>query len=145
MAKVKDKKKLKTRHYFFLNPYEDCAFTRCPKCNNKTKIRKFPLVIHIEPGQLFLLNKICRYCVGCDLIIVKQSKLESLMAMRLENVRPDVIGNEYVTMGVAERKDWREGRDGKINTNEIVNRMYMFKDMLNFELIPAGWYRSDEK
>lgn len=47
MAKVKHKKKIKTRHYFFLNPYEDCAFTRCPKCNNKTKIRKFPLVIHI--------------------------------------------------------------------------------------------------
>jgi len=67
------------------------------------------------------------------------------MARRLENVRSEVIGNEYVTMGVAERKDWWEGRDGKIDTCEIVNRMYVFKDMLHFELIPAGWYRSDEK
>ena len=35
-----------TRHYFFLNPYEDAAFTRCPKCETKTMVRKFPLVIH---------------------------------------------------------------------------------------------------
>ena len=39
-------------HRFFLNPYEDMAFTKCPKCEAKTKVRKFPLVIHIEPTQL---------------------------------------------------------------------------------------------
>ena len=59
--KLRDK-----RHYFFLNPYQDIAFTKCPKCLAKTKVRKFPLVIHIEPHQLFLLNKSCRYCIACD-------------------------------------------------------------------------------
>ena len=54
----------KTRHYFFLNPYEDCAFTKCPKCNNSTKVRKFPLVIHIEPLQFLVLNKNCKYCIN---------------------------------------------------------------------------------
>ena len=44
-------KPYKTRHYFFLNPYEDYAFTKCPKCDEKTKVRKFPLAIHIDPGQ----------------------------------------------------------------------------------------------
>ena len=46
----------KTRHYFFLNPYDDAAFTKCPKCNTKTMARKIPFVIHIEPQQVFVLN-----------------------------------------------------------------------------------------
>jgi uncharacterized protein with PIN domain len=72
---------MKKRHYFFLNPYEDQAFTRCPKCNGKTKIRKFPLAIHIEPGQIFGLNKHCKYCPVCDLIIGDRSDIEHLMAI----------------------------------------------------------------
>lgn len=50
----------KEKHRFFLRPYEDAAFTKRPKCESKTKLRKSPLVIHIEPGQLFVLNKHCR-------------------------------------------------------------------------------------
>lgn len=38
-------------HRFFLNPYDDFAFTKCPKCDQKTAVRKFPLVIHIEPAK----------------------------------------------------------------------------------------------
>jgi len=57
------------RYYFFLNPYGDAAFTKCPKCESSTKIRKSSLVIHIDPQQLLLLNKKCRYCVKCNLII----------------------------------------------------------------------------
>ena len=74
----------KRRHYFFQNPYEDAAFTRCPKCDGKTKIRKFPLVIHIDPRQLLILNKKCRYCIKCDLIITRKSELEALMTPALE-------------------------------------------------------------
>ncbi|MCI5162410.1 MAG: hypothetical protein D3917_10430 [Candidatus Electrothrix sp. AX5] len=32
-------KDMKRRHYFFLNPYQDCAFTKCPQFDAKTKIR----------------------------------------------------------------------------------------------------------
>jgi hypothetical protein len=39
------KEQIKTRHYFFLSTYQEEAFTKCPKCNNKTKVRKFPLAI----------------------------------------------------------------------------------------------------
>lgn len=107
MAKLNSKEPARRRHYFFLNPYADCAFTRCPKCQGKTKICKFPLVIHIDPRQLLLLNKQCRYCPCCDLIIAKKSELESLMAACFEEKKPDIIGNGYLVMGVVERKDWR--------------------------------------
>jgi len=134
----------KRRHYFFLNPYQDQAFTKCPKCDSKTKIRKFPLVIHIDPRQLFLLNKQCRYCTRCDLIIARKSELESLMATAFEKLNPQIIGNDYLVMGVAERSDWQESKKGKISEGETIERMLVFKDVWNFEVIPAGWYRDDE-
>ena len=137
--------KLHKKHRFFLNPYEDCAFTKCPKCETKTKIRKFPLVIHVEPQQLFLLNKQCRYCAICDLIIAKQQELESLMAAGLSQTIPQIIGNDYLVIGIVERKDWQAGNGGSLSAREIVERMSVFKDQWNFEVIPPGWYPSKSK
>ena len=139
------KDNLKKRHKFFLNSYEDCAFTKCPKCETKTKVRKFPLVIHIELRQLFLLNKQCKYCPYCDLIIVKQQEIESLMAVSMSQSNPEVIGNKYLVIGTVERKDWKEGNKGSLAPHEIIERMYVFKDVWNFDVIPAGWYPAQEK
>jgi hypothetical protein len=132
-------KAMKKRHYFFLNYYEYRAFTRCPKCDNKTKIRKFPLQIHIEPSQMFILNKQCKYCLVCDLIIGDKSKIEHLMAMSFSQVRPEIMGNEYLVMGTLDRKDWREGNKSQLDPDEIRKRIYIFKDVLNFKVIPAQW------
>lgn len=134
----------KRRHYFFLNPYQDAAFTKCPKCQTKTKIRKFPLVIHIYPQQLFLLNKKCRYCTRCDLIIAGKSELESLMATAFERLNPQIIGNKYLVMGVVERSDWRENQKGRMSQGQTIERMLVFKDVWNFEPLRCGWYRESE-
>ena len=144
MIEIEGIKSERRRHYFFLNPYEDAAFTKCPKCENNTKIRKFPLVIHINPQQLLLLNKKCRYCVKCDLIIAKKSELESLMVTSFEESKPEIVGNDYLVMGVAERRDWLDGKKGKMLQGETMERLLVFKDVLNFELVQAGWYRKDE-
>jgi len=61
------------RYRFFLNPYTDVRFTTCPQCRGKTSQRKLPLVIHIDPLQLVALNKTCRYCPRCDLLIAHQA------------------------------------------------------------------------
>jgi hypothetical protein len=132
------------KHYFFLNPYKDAAFTKCPKCNHNTKIRKFPLVVHIDPQQVRLLNKKCRYCVKCDLIIAKKSELESLMVACFEQPMPEIIGNNYLVMGVAERKDWLESKKGKMAQSETIERILVFKDVLSFEPVHAGWYHEDD-
>ncbi|MDF5718506.1 MAG: hypothetical protein PUP93_32740 [Rhizonema sp. NSF051] len=133
-------KNLKKRHRFFLNPYDDCAFTKCPKCDMKTKVRKFPLVIHIEPQQLLLLNKQCKYCTNCDLIIAKKQELEPLMAVSFSQSNPTIIGNNYFVMGTVDRKDWKEGNQNSLPPSEMLERIYIFKDVWNFEVIPAGWY-----
>ena len=128
------------RHYFFLNPYSDMAFTRCPKCEEKTKIRKYCLLIHIEPRGLFSLNKSCRYCPECDLIIVKQAELEGFLAAICEQHAPALVGHEYFVYGTMDRKDWKLGQLGKLNEQEAIERAYPFKNVWEFEVRPAGWY-----
>ena len=128
------------KYRFFLNPYSEYAFTKCPKCETKTKIRKFPLVIHIEPRQIFLLNKQCKYCPNCDFIIVKKQEIESLMAAGLSQEHPQIVGNDYLVMGTLERQDWRQGNKGSLSPGEIIKRIYVFRDQWYFEVIPAGWY-----
>jgi len=142
MAKTKQTK-LKPenrRHYFFLNSYNDAAFTKCPKCEAKTMVRKLPLVIHIEPQQLFILNKKCRYCASCDLIITHKSEVEDLMAACFEEINPEIIGNKYLVIGTLEKHDWRSrGRILK-DSRDTIERMYVFKDLWDFKPISFGWY-----
>ena len=128
------------KHYFFLNPYKDCAFTKCPKCSAKTKVRKFPLVIHIDPKQLFILKKNCKYCTNCDLIIVKQSKLEELLACQFEEVNPQVVGNKYLVFGTFSRSDWQKYSKTLTDSNKAMDQVHVFKDVWNFEVVPGGWY-----
>ena len=139
MVKTAGKKYTKRRHYFFLNPYKDTAFTKCPKCQSKTKLRKFPLVVHIEVGQLLFLNKLCRYCPTCDLIIVKKSDVESLMAACFEERNPKIVGNDYLVIGVADRKDWREGKKGTMPQSDAIDCVQIFKDVLHFEPVRPTW------
>ena len=128
------------RHNFFLNPYPQEAFTKCPKCGQKTKLRKVPLVIHIEPQQLLTLNKTCRFCPSCDLLIAKQFEIEQLIAAGCATSKPQIIGNDYLVFGTMDRKDWLASKRGDMPSSEFIARVYLFKDLLHFEIIPAGWY-----
>jgi len=66
------------------------------------------------------------------------------MAACLEQSRPQIIGNNYLVMGVAERRDWLESKKGKMPQGETIERMLVFKAVLNFEPVHAGWYREGE-
>lgn len=128
------------RHRFLLNPYPDMAFTKCPKCETKTRQRKLPLVIHIEPQQLFVLNKTCRYCERCDLLIARQADVESMMAGTFETRAPEIVGNKYQVIGTLDRADWKEGVQSKVRAADMLDRVYVFQDVWDFEVTPGGWY-----
>lgn len=136
-----EEKPKRMRHYFFLNPYKDGAFTKCPKCDNKTKTRKFPLVIHIEPHHFLVLNKTCKYCEKCDLIIGKKSDIESFMAAGFENRDSSIIGNDYLIFGTFDKSDWKKYSNTPISPNTAFDLVYVFKDVLKFELQQPGWYK----
>ena len=39
---------LRPKYSFLLNPHADYRASSCPKCLAKTRVRKIPLVIHVE-------------------------------------------------------------------------------------------------
>jgi hypothetical protein len=134
---VKRLGKQKPRYTFFLNPYPDMRVTRCPKCEGKTKLRKLPLVINVEPLNLFALNKTCRYCPYCDLLIAHQNEIEGLLAAFFAEKKPDVVGNDYLVLGTLDRPDWKKGVETPVAAQDIVEQLHDFKDVVKFEVTGA--------
>ena len=95
------------RYRFFLNPYRDARFSKCPQCANKTGQRKLPLFIHIDPKQPLLLNKTCRYCPHCDLLIAHQNELDEIITRVITVLDPEIVGNQYLVIGTLDRADWK--------------------------------------
>ena len=122
----------------FLNPYDDFAFTKCPKCDAKTKVRKFPLVIHIKPDSVCVLNKSCRLCEACLLLIVRQSDIEPLMVAAFEKRDPGIIGNDYLIIGTLPRALWRTGQAKSAHPADVLDQTNVFEDQWDFE-VTGGW------
>jgi hypothetical protein len=131
--------KLPPRYRFFLNPYEDMRFTRCPQCEGKTKLRKLPLVVHIDPMQPLSLNMTCRYCPYCDLLIVHQDELEGLLAAIFTVHNPEIIGNDYLVIGTMDRPDWKRGTQNQLPAKDLLEVLHDFKEVVKFEVVRGGW------
>jgi thiol-disulfide isomerase/thioredoxin len=136
--------KLPPRHIFILNPYTDARFTRCPMCEEKTKLRKFALFVHVDPMSPVVLGKTCRYCPPCDLLIVHKDELEEQLVALFVEHNPDLIGNDYMVMGTVERKVWREGIKHPKPIKEIMENLHDFEEVRTIERRLPGWYPEDE-
>ena len=101
--------KLPPRYSFLLNPRADLRFTRCPQCDERTRLRKFALLVYVDGFGAMVLGKTCRFCVRCDLVVVHGDGLEHELAVALEDRAPAAIGNEYGVLGTVDRKVWRKG------------------------------------
>jgi len=126
--------KLPPRYRFFLNPYSDLRFTKCPICGNTTKQRKVPLVIHVEPRSMLSIHKTCRYCPTCDLLIAHQDEVEAQLVVFFTQHDPARIGNAYLGLGTQERTAWRQGMKTAQAFQEMLESLHDFKEVLKFEL-----------
>jgi hypothetical protein len=124
-------------HRFFLNPYRDARFTTCPKCGGKTRLRKRPFLVHVDPRNLLVLNMSGPYCGACDLVILHQDKLESVMVMAVHAQMPEVLGNDYLVLGTIERTYWRHRE--QLKEADIFDYLHDFKDVWVFEPVHYGW------
>jgi hypothetical protein len=140
MAKRKQSKghpgKQDPRHLFFLNPYSDARFTSCPQCEAKTRIRKRPFVVHVDPMELLLLNMSGPYCPVCDLVILHKDRLESLLVAAFQQNKPALIGNNYLVVGTVDTAFWRKYK-GKATLELLLENLHDFKQVVTFE--PARW------
>ena len=136
--------KLARKYDFALNPYTDARFTRCPGCEQKTKQRKFPLFIHVEPLNPIVLGKTCRYCPNCDLVIAHQDELEAQLEALFAETDPSLVGNDYLVMGTVEHEVWRESLKQPKGIPEMMEHLHIFKEVRTIEPQPAGWYPANE-
>ena len=136
---------LEPMHTFFLNPYKDSRFTRCPKCLDKTKIRKFPFGIHIDPKILLTLSMSGPYCPICDLIILHKDKVEKLIMMTFEKLHPQTIGDDYLIIGTVERDYWRKTSKTGGTHQEFFDNLRDFEKVVVFEPIYSTWGINDKE
>jgi len=123
------------KYYFFLNPYTDAAFTKCPKCDGKTKVKKFPLVIFIEKTKCVLnLNKTCKYCPYCELIIAKKVELKPMAEAYSVKVE------DFFIYGTLPIEVYKQYENRLMNPEDFHKMAIPFKDVWKFEVQPAGWY-----
>ena len=121
------------RYSFFLNLYTDVRFTSCPKCGNRTRQRKLPLVIHVDPRNPVAINKTCRYCPTCDLLIAHKNEIEQQLALLFTRHNPALMGNDYLVIGTQDRADWRRGMKTPLTIQEMLDSLHDFEEVLRFE------------
>jgi len=131
-------------YQFILNPFEDVRFTTCPECSQRTLLQKIPLVVHVDPHHPVVLNKHCRYCPDCDILIAHQDELEHQLTAAFEAYAPEVIGNDYLVMGTVDKAAWRKQRKEPIPMGKLPEYLHVFKAYLTLSHTPAGWYPEDE-
>ena len=131
--------KLPPRYRFILNPYSDARFTTCPECSGGTLLRKIPLAVHVDPHHPTMLNKHCRYCPNCDLLICHQDELEHMLVQAFEPRAPEIIGNDYLVLGTFDKATWRQREKEPIQMGDLPAYLHDFKEYLQVEYTPAHW------
>ena len=125
------------RYDFFLNTYQDTRFTTCPCCKNKTRPRKFSLVIHVNPGHTAIVDKICRFCYICHLLIVHQDQLEERLAIEFMIINQEAIGNDYQVIGTLDRAKWNQGKQDSSSFEQVREYLHEFKEVVTFQRVPV--------
>lgn len=137
------------KYKFYLNSYDFYKWSRCLECDGKTKLRKFCLVIHYEEKkknfmQLISLNKSCKFCPYCELIIGQKSELDELLDQIITFLNLKFNPKNYIVFGTMEKKDWKKSQDESLSQKEAIKLVHRFKDILEFEIRPGGWYFEGE-
>jgi hypothetical protein len=133
--------KLPRRYSFMLNPHAEVRLSKCPKCQRVTHLRKFALFIHIEELGPMVLGKTCRYCSRCEMVMAQRAELEAELAHGVNQIPPQVIGNDYLVLGTVQKKIWREGLAGQAKPlAEILKHVADFEHQYELDYKPGGWY-----
>jgi hypothetical protein len=125
--------KQEPRYQFLLNPFRDRRFAICPGCDERTLLRKVPLVIHVDPRNPVAINKSCRYCPHCDLLIAHRNELEAELAALFAQRAPELVGNAYLVMGTLDRAVWKRGKAEPLSIVEMREQLHDFVRVMSLE------------
>lgn len=130
---------------FILNPYTDVRFSSCPECSGRTLLRKVPLAVHVDPHHPVVLNKRCRYCPDCDILIAHQDELEHMLVLTFEKNNPDVVGEDYLVLGTFDKSTWRRRKKEPLQMSNLPEYLHDFKEYLQVKYTPAHWGPAHEQ
>ena len=86
------------------------------------------------------MNKTCRYCPDCDLLIAHQDEIEDILVRAFTKLNPEIAGNNYLVIGTVERDTWKRTMQSHLPTQVTLDALHDFKDVVSF--IPTGgWGR----
>ena len=126
--------KLPPRHTFFLNPYKEDRFTRCPECDELMKKRKNPLLVSVGTSLLMFFNISGNYCPDCDLLVVHKDIVEEYLRTAMWQMKVDLSGASYMILGTIERKTWRESKKRTVEWQEAIANLHDFKEIVDYEI-----------
>ena len=129
---------LPPRYSFLLNPHGNERFTRCPRCEAKTRLRKIPLVVHVDSFGLVLLRKTCRLCIVCEVLIAHEAEMNHVIGGLAPHSGARV---EYLVLGTLGSRTWREGLCGRVTIQEVKDDMADFKAYVQVSITPRHWSR----
>lgn len=129
------------RYYFYLNPHDEYKWTKCPKCEQKTKVRKHCLMVHYKESflgtkHLISLNKTCKFCTSCELIIVQKSEIENYIKYFLIQFEVEFKPTNYLVFGTLDKVLWEQN----LSLSKVLSSIYRFKNTWDFDIQRAGWY-----
>lgn len=127
---------LPPRYSFLLNAHRDERFTRCPRCRTTTRLRKIPLVIHVDSLGLVLLRKTCRLCVSCEMLIAHEFELNAEVQQVAAGSNDDA---KYVVLGTLVAGTWRAGMRERISIEQVKHDMADFAAYMQVEITPRHW------
>jgi hypothetical protein len=77
-------------------------------------------------------------------LIAHQNKIENLLAQIFQKQNPEIIGSHYLVLGTMEKAAWKDGTRRSLDPQEMLNYQHDFKQVLKFEILPAGWYPNEK-
>ena len=87
-----------------------------------------------------MLNKTCRYCPNCDLLIAHQDEIEDILVRAFTKLNPEIVGNDYLVIGTVERATWKRTMQNQLPTQVTLDALHDFKEVVSFKPT-GGWGR----
>ncbi len=105
------------------------------------RVRKIPLVIHVDSFGLVLLRKACRLCIVCEFLIAHEAEVNRVVEELAQHagVRPT-----YIVLGTLASVTWRDGVSSGVTIEEVKRDMADFKAYMRVEITPRRWIRRDD-
>ena len=86
------------------------------------------------------MNKTCRYCRHCDLLIAHQNELDEIIARVFTVLNPEIVGHKYLVIGTVDRADWKRIDQQQLPIQDTIEALHDFKEEVMFKSM-GGWRR----